>query len=88
VQVIIYKTDVPSFLCLETSPAVKYLLLKKRKHHTNAIFKDREKYGEFQTLFHQLLEQHEDLPLWSYMLLLSLPIFYKNSYYKFFTDLQ
>jgi len=57
--------DVPSFLCLETSPAIKYLLLKKRKYHTNDIFKDREKYGEFHTLFHQLLEQEEDF--FSYM---------------------
>jgi hypothetical protein len=54
--------DVPSFLSLETSPAIKYLLLKKRKFHMNDIFKDREK---LHTLFHQLLEQKEDF--FSYM---------------------
>lgn len=51
--------DVPSFLCLETSPALQYLLLKKRKCHTNDVFVDREKYGEFHSLFHQLVEQDE-----------------------------
>jgi len=53
---VVYKMDVPSFLCLETSPAIKYLLLKKRKFHMNDIFVDREKYGESHTLFHQLFE--------------------------------
>lgn len=57
--------DVPSFLCLETSPAIKYLLLKNWKCHTNNNFADRENYGGFHTLFHQLLEQDEDF--FSYM---------------------
>jgi len=39
---------------------MKYLSLKKQKYHTKYIFKDREKYEEFHTLFHQLLEQEED----------------------------
>ena len=51
--------DVPSFLCLETSPALKYLLLRKRKCHTNKLFVGGEKYGEYHTLFHELLEQDE-----------------------------
>lgn len=38
--------DSPTFSCLETSPAIKYVLLKKRKCHTNNIFVDREKYRE------------------------------------------
>jgi hypothetical protein len=52
VQVKMYKFT--SFLSLEIRPAIKYLLLKKWKCHTNDIFTDRENYGEFQTVFHFL----------------------------------
>ena len=49
--------DFPSFLCLETSPA---LILRKRKCHTNKLFVGRENQTvEYHTLFHQLIEQSD-----------------------------
>jgi len=45
---------------LETSPVLKYLLFSekvKRQWWVNRIFEEREKYGEFHTLFPQLLKQ-------------------------------
>jgi len=57
---VVYKMDVLSFSCLETSPAIKYLLFKNQKCHKNDIFVDREKYEEFHPSFHQLLEQDDN----------------------------
>lgn len=45
---VVYKIDVPSFLYIETSPAIKYLILQW-KCHTNDVFVNTEKYEEFHT---------------------------------------
>lgn len=52
--------DVPSFMSLETSPAVKYLLLKKHQFHTNKIFAVSENYEQYHRMFYRLSEHDED----------------------------
>jgi len=45
---------------LDTNPVIKYLLLTKKKEKqfwVNDIFEEREKFGEFHTLFPKLLAQ-------------------------------
>lgn len=50
--------NLQTFLAADTNTALKVSLLRKRrKYHTNYIFQSRRRYGEYHTLFPQLLEQ-------------------------------
>jgi hypothetical protein len=45
--------DVPTFLCLETSSVLRYLLLKRKRFHVNEIYVSREEFGDYHTLLEQ-----------------------------------
>lgn len=49
--------NLQTLLSGETSTVLKILLMKKKKYHTNYIFRSRTRFGEYHTLFPQLLEQ-------------------------------
>jgi hypothetical protein len=51
--------DVPTFLCLETSSVLRYLLMKRKRFHVNGIYVSREEFGEYYTLLEQADKWYE-----------------------------
>ena len=42
-----------------SSIALRYILLKRRRHKTNDLWEKRENIGQYHTFFHELLKQED-----------------------------